>query len=289
MSDLNVLLVDGNPGAEPRESEVFFLRNALEPVPEQDRENYFLKTKTVTSSEFESARLNDFQAVVLANVVDFSDAAIAALEKYLRRGGGLVVFPGAKINTDFYNEKLAKRFGFLPALFGVARGSAEQQETFFHFQDSNYNHPIVSLWNNPASGKLSGAHFYRILDLKPEPSGNQEAGQPVVVLKYADGTPAVMERAWGLGRVIQFSSTASTAWNDLPVRPAFVPLIQRTIGAILARQNERLNLAAGRKILLCLRCGFARQRRDRHQARRTERREQPAPDCGGERRAAVAV
>ena len=66
-------------------------------------------------------------------------------------------------------------------------------------------------------------------------------------LKFADGAPAMMERAFGLGRVIQFSSTADTAWNDLPVRPAFVPLVQRALGAIARRQDEKLNIKAGAK------------------------------------------
>jgi hypothetical protein len=64
-------------------------------------------------------------------------------------------------------------------------------------------------------------------------------------LKYSDGTPAVMERTWGLGRVVQFSSTADTSWNDLPVRLAWVPLLHRTLGSIVQRQDEGLNIRVG--------------------------------------------
>ena len=56
-----------------------------------------------------------------------------------------------------------------------------------------------------------------------------------------------MERPWGLGRVIQFSSTADTAWNDLPVRLAWVPLLYRTLGSIVQRQDEGLNIRVGEK------------------------------------------
>jgi hypothetical protein len=56
-----------------------------------------------------------------------------------------------------------------------------------------------------------------------------------------------MERTWGLGRVVQFSSTADTAWNDLPVRPAFVPFIHRIVGAVVGRQDEGLNIRVGDK------------------------------------------
>jgi len=56
-----------------------------------------------------------------------------------------------------------------------------------------------------------------------------------------------MERPWGLGRVILFSSTGDTAWNDLPVRPSFVPLVHRALGAIVQRQDEGLNIRVGEK------------------------------------------
>jgi hypothetical protein len=75
----------------------------------------------------------------------------------------------------------------------------------------------------------------------------EDAGLPQIVLNYTDGTPAVMERAWGLGRVVLFSSTADTAWNDLPVRLAFVPLLHRTLGAVVSRQDEGLNVRVGEK------------------------------------------
>src|SRR5262249_34386510 len=126
-------------------------------------------------------------------------------------------------------------------------------------------------WNDPASGKLASARFFEVIELKPAPiegasvggagrgqpqpsaaatasrADTQEAGLPRVVLNYKDGTPAVMERAWGLGRVVQFSSTADTAWNDLPVRLAWVPLLHRALGSIVQRQDEGLNLRVGEK------------------------------------------
>jgi hypothetical protein len=46
---------------------------------------------------------------------------------------------------------------------------------------------------------------------------------------------------------VLFSSTADTAWNDLPVRLSFVPLIHRTLGSIIQRQDEGLNLRVGEK------------------------------------------
>jgi hypothetical protein len=259
IKEVKVLLVDGEPGNEPRESETFFLRNALVPVPPNEAVQYFIKPTTIPASELAAARFDDHDAVVLANVAEFSEATAKALEQYLRRGGELIIFPGPKTNPIFYNEVLAKRFDFLPATLGSPRGQADQEEKYFTLQAKDFDHAIVSIWNDPASGTLSSARFFRALELIPvpfaKPAGkpaakgekSQEAGEPQVVLRFGDGVPAVMERTWGLGRVVLFSSTANTAWNDLPVRPSFVPLIHRTLGSIVQRQDEGLNIRVGQK------------------------------------------
>ena len=274
IKEVKVLLVDGEPGAEPRENETFFLKNALVPVPPDAAPEYFIKASTINAPEISQARLDDFDAVVLANVPDLSENTLKNLEQFLRRGGGLILFPGGRVNVNFYNEQMFKRFSFLPAALGSTRGQADQDERFFALQDKNYEHSIVSIWNDPGSGTLGSARFFKAFELKPalEPvkalkrssvegedsspahastvqrfSAAQDAGPSEVILKYADGTAAVMERTWGLGRVVLFSSTADTTWNDLPVRLAFVPLLHRTLGAVVSRQDEGLNIRVGDK------------------------------------------
>ncbi len=261
IKEVRVLLVDGEPGNEPRDGETFFLRHALVPVPSEFAEEYFVKSKTITGPEFSQARLDDYDAVVLANVADFSEATLKNIEQYLRRGGGLLIFPGGRVNVTFYNEQLLKRFNFLPAALGQLRGEADQDEKYTTLQEKDYTHPVVSIWNDPASGTLGSARFFRAFELKPAPATTpkaergrkpkdekpQEAGDPQIILKFADDTPAVMERTWGLGRVVLFSSTADNAWNDLPVRLAFVPLVHRALGSIVQRQDEGLNLRVGEK------------------------------------------
>jgi hypothetical protein len=263
IKELKVLLVDGEPGNEPRESEVFFVRNALVPVPPGQAAEYFIQTTVVTGPEFPQARLDDFDAVVLANVADLSEVGTRNLESYLRRGGGLLIFPGVRVNVKYYDDELFRRLRILPAAYGELRGEADQEDNFVTLQEKNYEHSIVSLWNDPAAGRLSSARFFRHYELLPEraretqtaqtpaapATGSMDAVGPAqVIVKYNDGTPAIMERSWGLGRVVQFSSTADTAWNDLPVRLAFVPLLHRAVGAVVSRQDEDLNIRVGEKL-----------------------------------------
>lgn len=249
--EARVLLVDGEPGTEPRDSETFILGHALVPVASADRDGYFVKTTTITASEMAGTRLDDFDAIVLANVPDFTEATVKALEQYLKHGGGLMIFPGAKVNAGFYNDVLFTRNAILPAALGAPEGNAEQEEKFATLQTRNYEHPVTALWNNPGAGTLASARFFRAFKLEPAAANQKpastDAGPARVVLRYADGAPAIMERGWGLGRIFLFSSTADTAWNDFPVRPAFLALVQRALGSLVQRQDEGLNIPVGQE------------------------------------------
>jgi len=242
VGQVKVLLVDGNPGFSPRESEVFFLKNVFGAGDQS-----LVKTTTISPAELAETSLDGFDAVILADVPDFSTATLDAFAGYLQHGGGLMIFPGDRMQESFYNQELLGKYHFLPASFGEPRGDADAKKPLIALQERGFEHPISTLWNDPAAGSPSAANFFRITPLAIDPTGASEfAGLPRGVMNFSDGTPAVVERSWGQGRVIQFASTASTRWNDLPVHPGiYVPLIYRCLGAIVGRQDEGLNIGAG--------------------------------------------
>ncbi len=257
ISQVKVLLVDGDPGREPRESETFFLRNALQPVSASEVDSYYIKPTIIGAAELSTAQFEDFDAVYLCNVADLSPKTVESLADYVKRGFGLVVFPGDRTLTSFYNEELYRKIPLLPSPFGDARGDEKQQEQSFTLKSSGLSHPIAVLWTDPESGNLATAKFFKAyaLGMPPEkksPDGKPAAldpNAPSVVLRFADNTPAMMERGYGRGRVIQFASTADTAWNDMPVRPGlFVPLMYRTLGTLVARQDDALTFPVGEKL-----------------------------------------
>jgi hypothetical protein len=238
--ELRVLMVNGGPGSDPRDDDTFFLNHALAPVDQRHRPDYFIKRTVISPADLPSARLNDFDVIMLANVPELAGQTTRDLQAFVRRGGGLMVFPGATINTAFYNEQLTGTLKLLPATFQSVQGDATRDDQFVTMQDRDYGHPVVSIWSDSASGTLSSARFFQHYTLAP-----QSNGSPQTVVTYSDGSPAVVEWGFGLGRVFQFSSTANTAWNDWPVRPSFVPFIHRTLGALAQRRDDGLNIAVG--------------------------------------------
>jgi hypothetical protein len=255
---VRVLIVEGKPGREYRESESPFLRRALQPVEGSQRPDYYIQTRTVSPAELESTRPDDADVIILANVSDLSPQVAQATARAVREGAGLMIFLGDQANLPFYNDQFGK-LSLLPATIGPAEGDATQDVSFWTYQSKDFTHPVTALWNDPASGNIGSVRTYRRYELTPvggekkaAAAGQPELGAPAVVLRYDDGKPAALERSYGLGRVVLFGGPASVSgsWNDLAVRPkVFVPLLHRLLGSMLARQEEYLNVRAGQKFI----------------------------------------
>ncbi len=241
VESVSVLVLSADGRTDDREADAFFLQQALQPVVAQDRSTYFVRTTIRPATEASSLKWDDYDVVMFVDVPDLTNSAADALADFVKRGGGMVLFPGPKISADFYNAQLGTRLGLMPGTIGPAAGDAGQERKFFSLSAKDTDHPIVSIWADPAAGSLGAAHFYRAFSLSP-------IDKATAVMKWADGSPAALERDVDRGRVILFSSTAGTAWNDLPVRPGlFVPLIHRTIGRLIQRQDQGLNLGVGQR------------------------------------------
>lgn len=244
------LLVDGLPSRDPTDAETFFLENALVPVPPELKDSFFLGADRITVAgleEIQAEALAEYRAVFLANVQDFSTTVTSKLKSFIINGGGLIVFPGSNINASWYNSELHKKSGILPAEFGeIIPG--KDDDTTLRLQASGYDHPLVELWNDPGAGTLAEVNIRRAYSLilaKENEQSRQANSVARVVLRYNTGSPAVVESDLGLGKVYQFSTTADTEWNNLPVQPAFLPIVHRVFGSVLARGDAGLNVSVG--------------------------------------------
>jgi len=84
------------PGAEARESATYFLRNALTPVAPEAAPNYFIKTATIAAAELARHGWMILMRDFWPDVPEFSESTLQHVEQYLRRGGGLMIFPAEK-------------------------------------------------------------------------------------------------------------------------------------------------------------------------------------------------
>ena len=196
-------VVINRPGAE---KEALYLSRALA-ISESPRVELAARTPA-TFSDADARQA----AVVLLNDIQVPDDLADRLAKFVAAGGGLLVAAGPHAT---WPARLAE---IVPALPGdpVDRTTT----TPSRLGGLEYSHPVFELFRAPRSGDFSAARFY----------GYRGALQPTgqVLARFDDGTPALMEskdRKTGAGRVLLWTSTLDLEWNDMPVKPVFLPFI----------------------------------------------------------------
>ena len=238
INQVHALVVAGK--ADPAAHDGFFLSHALVPVAPDQADDYYVKATTAGPAELEGPDLNQYQAVFLSDVAQISAAAAKNVGNYVRNGGALVIFPGPATDANSYNAGLD---ALLPATLGPVQTPAGQP--FLAWQGKGYTHPLTTLWNEPDSGTLAGVRVSHYFPLALKPGDPKRPDAPQVIVNYADGTPAAVEQSVDKGKVILFSSSATTDWTTLPIHPSFVPLLVRTLAFVTNNLNGNLVIAPG--------------------------------------------
>ena len=71
-----------------------------------------------------------------------------------------------------------------------------------------------------------------------------KAGGWEVAARFTDGSPALLERRDGSGRVMVFASDVDRRWNEFPLHPAFVPFAAESVRHVAGARD------AGREYLV---------------------------------------
>jgi hypothetical protein len=84
---------------------------------------------------------------------------------------------------------------------------------------------------------LRGGKFYRYVTME----GANTVPGVRTLLALQDGSPLLVDKELGRGRVLFFASSADRDWTDLPTRTAYVPLIHGLVGyaAHLSAASQR--------------------------------------------------
>ncbi|MFH1497596.1 MAG: hypothetical protein ABII82_07195, partial [Verrucomicrobiota bacterium] len=213
-----VLLIEG-PAEPDQRRPGFFLERALVPVPLALRDGFPVKTRRLAARDLSPADFNDTDVAILAGVASLDAPESEALARFVRAGGGLWVFPPTEPDFNFYNDSPVFA-GLLPAVTGLPVENPTRPA------GPPYAHPLVDLWNEPANGALADLAVNRHFGLVPRPAA-PGAGPAQTVLRLGDGDPLFVARTLDRGRVLQSAMPADADASDLPLRPAFVPLVQR--------------------------------------------------------------
>jgi Mg-chelatase subunit ChlD len=184
------------------------------------------------SREAESLSGDDLQpgAIVVLNDVQVTASVAERLTRHVERGGGLLVI--ASQRGTWPQERAAS----IPAIAGEpidrSRGQAGR------LVGLEYGHPVFEPFRAPRSGDFSAARFYgyRAMTLQPGAS---------VLARFDDGAPALVERRVGSGRVLIWASSFDLEWNDLAVKPIFLPFVHQMARYLAAYREPEPWLTVG--------------------------------------------
>jgi hypothetical protein len=205
---LSVLtLSDGAGRARSR----FYVERALEIG---ERPSFASASKPL--ADFRGSDLAGRDVVILNDVRALAAGPSALLSEFVEKGGGLLVVAGEASSRESFAEA--------SALFPGALGSVVDRARDFGGTLSylDYGSPVFEVFNAPHSGDFSGAKFFRYRALASPPGEG-------VLARFDDGAPALVERRLGQGRVLLWTSTLDTFWNDLARQPVFLPFVHQLV------------------------------------------------------------
>jgi len=171
-----------------------------------------------------SPNLANVSFVILADPGALPASLEASLKDYVQKGGALWIAAGP------FTGGLSK----LPVLGLTVKGSgisSRAREMFQTVASKEPLHPVIER----AAG-LESVKFYQVVSVEP-------GSATKVLARTADATPVVLEQPLGEGRVLVLASPLDNLGNNLPLHPAFIPLVERA-AQYLSRQQESTGIVA---------------------------------------------
>lgn len=265
---LPVLLVDGDPQADPVRSETFFARSALTP---QNVSSPWVKARVVTTSEFQPRDLEGMVVVMLCNVPKLTTAQTTAVQEFVAGGGGLVIAPGDRTDPAAWNGLYADGQGLLPAKFETVLSEEQAETRPVTVTSDSLQLPWITMFrDDTADGgfELTRVRFAQWWKLSPPanvgtaagevaaagaggPRGSEGPAAPPthVAARLSTGDPWIVTRAYERGSVVQLASPVDDAWSTLPGRRALAPLLHEFV-FLLAGHRRGRNVETGAPLLL---------------------------------------
>ena len=214
---LKLLIVDTGKAKQS-----LYLRQAYTSTADLPFEVTIVPVSSVTPEEV--AR---HEVVVINDVPRLPDKVREKLDDLRKTGQGQLVILGENSEIGWWN--------------GYAKLPVKPEQRIFVAKDRgkpsvslttyDRNHGIFKPFEKSTRVVLNSAQFFAYMNVEAKPGA-------VVLAKYEDGSPAIVESSKEDHGMLVFNSTVDNAkWNDLPLKPSFLPLFHEMI-RYLSRYNQ---------------------------------------------------
>ncbi|MCK4341859.1 MAG: hypothetical protein KAY37_09075, partial [Phycisphaerae bacterium] len=247
---LSVLVVDGqitssvgapSPSTD-RHSAALYLRTALQAL---GSEGDSVRIDVVAPADLPGVVLDSQRVVILSAVRELPLPQVERLEQFVQTGGGLAVFLGPHARLDFYNTLLGGPHrplgGLLPAELRDLLDT-EGAEHPLRLVQADLDHPMLQRFKGTLRGALAGVDVYRAYAVVPR--------EAWIVALLEQQLPLIVERGYGRGKVILFTTSPEPRWTNLPLRRLFLPLVSRLVSYLAGGGTGGAAQAVGEEIVL---------------------------------------
>jgi hypothetical protein len=200
-----------------------------------------MSVEVADESEFDPRMLDNVHVLFLCNVYRLTEERLRAIAEWVRRGGGLVIFPGDQVDGGYWNETARTAApGLLPLKFVEMAGDQSERE-WQVLRLSRPEHPVLQAFTGDNNPFLQRVKIFRYWNLEP-------AADATVLATLGNGRPALVETLYGTGRVLTFATAADAEWNNWPSDPSYVVTLQQVARCAARAASQTRSLAAGQPL-----------------------------------------
>jgi hypothetical protein len=201
-----------------------YLSRALETAAADGQDRDALDVEVVPGarvSAMSAAEASNYAVVALLSTRGLDRKGRETLGERVRAGAGLFVAASADVEP----AALAAFGDWRPPV-----NLSAQADTDVTLSATDHRHPIFRPFGALAAN-LGQARFERVWNVAPEGWS--------VIARFSNGTPALLERTFGKGRVLLFASDVDRRWNDFPLHPGFVPFAIESVRYARGDQSDK--------------------------------------------------
>ncbi|MEI7946245.1 MAG: BatA domain-containing protein [bacterium] len=254
---LRVLIVDGNPVANPRDRSSTYLSLALRPEAIKritakssattNELRQFLVDPIVVEASAVGRRetFSDCSVVILANVSSLTTNTANKLARFVDNGGGLLIAPGASAQADFYNTWSLEDEPLLP--FPLKTFVSVNETNRPSIRTASFDDDILRQFRTGSDlGTLSVDRFWLL---------NTEGQSARAIATFDQGEPFLAMRRLGRGSIILSTIPFDMTVSTLPARGSFLPLVHELAYRLASPSMANLNIKPTESATLLLTSG----------------------------------
>jgi len=241
------VLVVGPEGTAARPGDALFVSTALAPTGVSEGGSSDVRVTVRPSVTAAGASLRGFDAIVVSGTGPPTRRETDAIRDYVHAGGGVLVFASAQGGRTLQALATGPEAGGLQ----IGAGQATSLDRAFTLDTAALSHPALAMFRGSDEADLASAKFTERVQMRLQGARTRAAGGRIrLAARFADGQPAIVEIPAGAGSILLCAFPVNPSVTDLPLKPAFVPLIHQLTAHLASGKLQRRMVGIGGECVL---------------------------------------